>query len=185
MTAKTKAAAKAAPAPTMRPQPLHDVQWVNRDELFANDYNPNHVFRPEMRLLKISILENGWTQPIVARRDGQIVDGFHRWTTSADEEVAALTGGLVPVVYLAADLDEATQRMATIRHNRARGSHHVVKMADIVADLSASGLDNDEIAERLQMEDEEVERLLDRGSKTLRSANPDGFNNGWAPKREA
>ena len=165
---------------TITPQPLHDVQWVNRDELHGNDYNPNKVFAPELELLKISILENGWTQPIVARHDGEIVDGFHRWTISADPEIAALTGGLIPVVRLSADLDPATQRMATIRHNRARGQHHVVKMADIVNQLSDSGLSNDEISHRLQMEDEEVERLIDRGSKIKRSAG-DEFGKGWSP----
>lgn len=162
-------------------QPLHDIQWVKRDTLRANGYNPNKVAPPEMKLLKISILENGWTQPVVARPDGEIVDGFHRWTLSADKEVAALTGGLVPVVFLSEELDPATQRMATIRHNRARGSHGVVKMADIVNELAALELDNEEIAERLQMEDEEVERLLDYGHKPTRGSNPEGLNSGWKP----
>lgn len=169
---------------TLTPQPLHDVQWVNRDELHGNDYNPNKVFKPELELLKISILENGWTQPIVARHDGEIVDGFHRWTISADPEIAALTGGLIPVVRLSADLDPATQRMATIRHNRARGQHIIIRMADIVNQLSDSGLSNDDIARRLQMEDEEVERLIDRGNKIKRSAG-DEFGKGWAPSRDA
>lgn len=166
------------------PQPLHDLHWVNRDELRANDYNPNRVMPPELQLLKTSILENGWTQPIVARQDGEIVDGFHRWTIAADDDISALTAGLVPVVYLSADLDPATQRMATIRHNRARGAHHVVKMADIVNQLHDSGLQADEITSRLGMEHEEVIRFLDRGSKPKRGSNPDGLNKGWVPKRK-
>lgn len=170
---------------TTTPQPLHNLQWVKRDTLRANDYNPNKVMPPEMRLLKISIMENGWTQPIVARPDGEIVDGFHRWTVSADKDIAALTDGLVPVVHLSDDLDPATQRMATIRHNRARGSHHVVKMADIVNQLAESGLEADEIALRLQMESEEVTRFMDRGHKPTRGSNPEGFNKGWTPTRDA
>lgn len=169
---------------TIDSQPLSGLAWIDRDELRANAYNPNRVATPELKLLKISILENGWTQPIVARPDGEIVDGYHRWTISKDKEVARMTGGKVPVVYLSDDLDPATQRMATIRHNRARGAHHVVKMADIVNELADYGLEPDEIGLRLQMEAEEVSRLLQRGNKIVRSANPDGFNKGWVPRRE-
>jgi ParB-like chromosome segregation protein Spo0J len=67
-------------------QPISNVQWIDRELLQANDYNPNHVASPELRLLAQSILESGWTQPIVARSvdNGryEIVDGFHRWTVS-------------------------------------------------------------------------------------------------------
>lgn len=169
---------------TTATQPLNKIHWINRDNLRANDYNPNTVAPPELRLLKISILENGWTQPIVARSNGEIVDGFHRWTVSADEQIAALTDGLIPVVYLSDATDEATQQMATIRHNRARGQHSVVPMADIVHTLhNTHGLDTATISQRLQMEDEEVTRLLERGNKLTRGSNPDGFNAGWKPTR--
>ncbi|MFE7965387.1 ParB N-terminal domain-containing protein [Streptomyces cellulosae] len=161
-------------------QPLAQVHWMQRDALSANSWNPNVQAPPEHRLLKTSILENGWTQPIVARpmESGlEIVDGFHRWTIAADKEVAALTGGLVPVVVLPAT-DPATARMATVRHNRARGTHHVLGMAQIVADLIAQGLSYDEIGKRLGMDYEEVDRLADRGNMLVRHA-PDGFGNGW------
>lgn len=162
-------------------QPVSVVSWVDRDLLQANDWNPNHQAPPEFRLLKTSILENGWTQPIVARVAGdhyEIVDGFHRWSVSGDKEVAALTGGLVPVVVLAAETDDAVARMATIRHNRARGTHGVLPMADIVADLIERGLDQGEIGARLGMDPEEVDRLADRGVMVRRGA-AEGFNNGW------
>jgi ParB-like chromosome segregation protein Spo0J len=181
---------------TLDQQPVSTVVWIKRDQLLANNYNPNHVAPPEMRLLKLSILEDGWTQPIVARpissnTDGsdvgmasmtyEIVDGFHRWTVSGDPEVLAMTGGLVPVVILNA-ADEAHQQMSTIRHNRARGQHYVVKMADIVHDLIVNrGCTIPDVMERLQMEEEEVERLLDRGDKLKRGA-ADGFNKAWTTK---
>src|SRR5258708_4407167 len=78
-------------------QPIGHVHWVKRSLLRANDYNPNHVAPPELALLKVSIMEDGWTQPIVIRKDYEIVDGFHRWTVSGDPEVSALTDGMVPV----------------------------------------------------------------------------------------
>jgi ParB-like chromosome segregation protein Spo0J len=162
-------------------QPISRVEWLPRETLSANDWNPNKQAPPEKKLLKISILENGWTQPIVARtaEDGtvQIVDGFHRWLVSEDPDVYALTGGLVPVVLLATT-DDAVARLATVRHNRARGTHYVVPMADIVADLLDSGMDPKEIGRRLGMDSEEVDRLTDRGVMTKRGRG-NGFKKGW------
>jgi ParB-like chromosome segregation protein Spo0J len=161
-------------------QPVSRVEWIPRGELSANSWNPNVQAPPEHRLLKVSLLENGWTQPIVAReQDGglEIVDGYHRWLVSADPEVAALTGGMVPVVRLAECAPDVA-RMATIRHNRARGTHHVLKMADIVAELLDMGKSPEEIGRRLQMDDEEVERLADRGQMTKRCAAA-AFGTGW------
>lgn len=163
-------------------QPVSVVQWIDRDLLQANDWNPNHQAPPEHKLLRTSILENGWTQPIVARVQGdhfEIVDGFHRWKVSGVKDVAALTGGLVPVVVLPAETDDALARMATIRHNRARGTHGVLPMADIVADLLDRGIEQDEIGRRLGMDPEEVDRLADRGVMVKRGA-VGGFNNGWS-----
>lgn len=162
------------------PHPVSNVQWVHRDELKANDYNPNHVAPPEKRLLKISILEDGWTMPIVVRSDMEIVDGFHRWTISGDKDVYALTDGYVPIVKLSDEKSLADQMMSTIRHNRARGTHHVVKMSTIVESLAGDGLTAEEIGVRLQMDEEEVSRLLDRGNMLKRGSRPD-FNLGWQP----
>jgi len=162
-------------------QPVANVQWVPRETLRANDYNPNHVAPPELDLLRISILSNGWTQPIVARPDGEIVDGYHRWLISADPDIAAMTDGLLPVSYLEPS-SPADQMMATIRHNRARGSHHVLRMASIVRSiLDVSGLSKEELMTALQMEEEEVERLYDTRGMTGRGSK-DEFNKGWVPE---
>ena len=159
-------------------QPISRLRWVHRDELKGNDYNPNHVAPPEKRLLKISLLEDGWTQPIVIRSDMEIVDGFHRWQISGDKQVYAMTDGMVPVVELNADKSLEDQMMSTIRHNRARGTHAVIRMSEIVEKLASAGLADDEIATRLQMDEEEVSRLLDRGNM-LKRGSRDEFNQGW------
>jgi ParB-like chromosome segregation protein Spo0J len=86
------------PPETVEDQPVSSVRWIPRDQLQANDYNPNHVAPPELELLAISIREDGWSQPIVVTPDLEIVDGFHRWTVSARPEIADMTGRLVPVV---------------------------------------------------------------------------------------
>ena len=171
-----------AAKPGTENQPLNVVEWVDPKTLRANHYNPNKVAPPEMDLLKISILEDGWTQPIVARPDGEIVDGFHRYTLgSTDPDVQALTGGLVPVVRLR-DADPAHQMMSTIRHNRARGTHRVIRMAEIVRALAKDHcLSEEEIMRRLGMEDEEVERLIDASGMTVRGRAVE-FGTGWVPK---
>lgn len=162
-------------------QPLARIEWVHRDSLHANNYNPNHVAPVEMRLLKTSILEDGWTQPIVKRDDGEIVDGFHRWTISGDPDVYAMTEGYVPTVTLHPAVDRKQQQMSTIRHNRARGSHGILPMADIVRNLiDNEGCTYEEVMERLGMEWEEVDRLYDRGGMRKRGSR-EGFNAGWVP----
>lgn len=167
-------------------QPLALVEWVDRDELVANDYNPNHVAPPEYELLRTSIMEDGWTQPIVCRPkrdDGkrEIVDGFHRWSVSADPDVTAPTGGKVPVVTLRASATRADQMLATVRHNRARGAHGVLKMADIVLALLDAGMDRAEIERRLGMEAEEIDRLSDQRGMPTRGGVGD-FGKGWTPE---
>ncbi len=139
-------------------QPISTVQWVDRNTLRPNGYNPNRVAPPELKLLKISILEDGWTQPIVINPDNEIVDGFHRWTVSADPIIAEMTNGLIPVV-VTRPKDKAQQKMATIRHNRARGTHGVLDMSKIVQSMIDDGISQQEIMGRLQMESEEVIRL--------------------------
>lgn len=161
-------------------QPISRVQWVKRGKLKANSYNPNSVAPPELELLKLSIIEDGWTQPIVVLADYTIVDGFHRWTVSSDPKIRAMTGGLVPVVVL--EVDPNHRMMSTIRHNRARGTHAVLKMAEIVREMVQTGLSQDEICRRLGMEDEELERLLDRSGMTVRgTVGKSNFGRAWVP----
>jgi ParB-like chromosome segregation protein Spo0J len=163
-------------------QPISKVEWVPWEDLRANDYNPNLQAPAEFRLLKVSIMTSGWTQPIVVRDDMEIVDGFHRWLlVSKDAAVRALTDGMIPVVRLR-EVDPAEQRMATIRHNRARGTHAVIPLADIVVTLVDDyGLAPNEIEGLLQMDSEEVDRLYDKGDM-LKRASRDKFNQGWVPR---
>jgi ParB-like chromosome segregation protein Spo0J len=163
-------------------QPINGVKWIHRDQLKPNNYNPNKVAPPEMKLLKISILEDGWTQPIVVNDDLTIVDGFHRWTVSGHKEILNLTDGYVPVVILK-PANANQRKMATIRHNRARGTHGVLQMSEILAEMVKEGITGDEIMERLQMEKEEVVRLLNRiGIPKLQVFKDIEFSKAWTPK---
>ena len=163
-------------------QPLDKINWIDRDQLKPNNYNPNKVAPPELQLLKISIKEDGWTQPIVINPDYTIVDGFHRWTVSGHKDIFELTDGKVPTVMINPK-DSNQQQMATIRHNRARGTHGVLEMSKIITDMSESGLSGEEIMERLQMEKEEVVRLLFRAGIPKSDVFKDAeFSKAWQPK---
>jgi ParB-like chromosome segregation protein Spo0J len=163
-------------------QPVSRVKWVPRESLKPNGYNPNAVAPPEMKLLKISIIEDGWTQPIVINPDNTIVDGFHRWTAAGDAKIRELTDGLVPVVMIQPK-DEASQQMATIRHNRARGTHAVLAMADIVESMIQVKMTMEEICYRLQMEREEVVRLaMRKGIPQTEIVTMAEWSNAWVPR---
>lgn len=138
--------------------PLRAVEFVERDRLSANDYNPNKVNEENLRLLVQSILSNGWTMPIVVRPDYTIIDGFHRWTVSGREPLLSRLGGLVPVVKVAHS-DRAGDVFGTITHNRARGTHLLEPMKAIVQTLLDEGKSVAEIGRETGMKPEEVFRL--------------------------
>ena len=139
--------------------PLSTLQWVDREKLRANDYNPNKVSEDNLKLLTQSILTNGWTLPIVARPDYTIIDGFHRWTVAGREPLKTILGGKVPVVIVDHGDDEAADVYGTITHNRARGTHLLEPMKAIVKRLLDAGKTVQEIGKQLGMKPEEVFRL--------------------------
>ena len=164
---------------TVDNQPLSNLKWRDRDKLKPNDYNPNKVPQNELKLLKISIKESGWTQPIVINKKNEIVDGYHRWLVSADPDIGEATKYKVPCVIMAEGSSIADQMAATVTHNRARGSHHVLKMADMVRSLKDThGVSEDWIKENLGMEKEEVERLYDNSGAPSIMGDSE-YNKGW------
>ncbi len=140
--------------------PLSTLEWVEREKLHANDYNPNKVSRENLKLLTQSILTNGWTLPIVVRPDYTIIDGFHRWTVAGQDPLLSKLGGKVPVVKVS-HTDEAGDIYGTITHNRARGTHLLEPMKAIVKRLLNEGKSVQEIGKQLGMRPEEVFRLSD------------------------
>ena len=140
--------------------PLSSLQWVDRDRLRPNDYNPNKVSKENLELLTRSIETNGWTLPIVVRPDFTIIDGFHRWTVAGEEPLRTKLGGKVPVVIVRHE-DESEDIYGTVTHNRARGTHLLEPMKAIVKRLMAEGKSVQEIGKQLGMRPEEVFRLSD------------------------
>ena len=140
--------------------PLSTLQWVDRNTLKPNDYNPNKVSQENLKLLTQSILTNGWTLPIVVRPDMTIIDGFHRWTVAGQEPLFSYLGGKVPIVVVKHD-DESGNIYGTVTHNRARGTHLLEPMKAIVKRLLDDNVPIDEIGKQLGMKPEEVFRLSD------------------------
>lgn len=142
--------------------PVYNVRAIPVEKIKANAYNPNSVAPPEMALLELSIWEDGYTMPIVCYEleDGtfEIVDGYHRYTTMlTSKRIYDREGGLLPVVVIDKPLSD---RMAsTIRHNRARGTHSIDLMRNIVAELVDSGMGDAWIRKHIGMSEDELLRF--------------------------
>ena len=145
-------------------EPVDCVLWIEADRVTANDYNPNAVAPPEMKLLQHSILEDGYTQPIVAweaEDHFEVVDGFHRNRVGREcAPVRERVKGYLPLAVINDDRADRSDRIAaTIRHNRARGKHKVEAMSDIVIELKRRNWSDERISKELGMDPDEVLRL--------------------------
>lgn len=164
--------------------PVYGVRPVPIEKIRANEYNPNSVAPPEMRLLYDSIKEDGYTMPIVCYYHAEddmyeIVDGFHRYRIMLEhKDIYDREGGCLPVSVIDKPIDE---RMAsTIRHNRARGSHDVDLMSNIVAELHSIGRSDAWLAKHLGMDMDEILRLKQITGLAAMYANGE-FSPAWVP----
>ncbi len=143
-------------------EPCDCVLWVKQEDIQANEYNPNHVASPEMKLLYESIKSDGYTMPIVTYDLGdgkrEIVDGFHRNRVGREHsDIKKRVHEYLPVSTIDKPADERIG--STIRHNRARGTHGIRPMSDIILELSEMGWSDTKICKKLGMELDEVIRL--------------------------
>lgn len=147
-------------------EPVDFVKWVVSDDVVANDYNPNKVAPPEMELLEVSIMNDGYTQPIVTwanleKGKTEVIDGFHRNRVGKESPIVRKrVMGYLPVVNIRKEQQDKNDRIAsTIRHNRARGKHQINAMSEIVIELKNRNWTNQRIAKQLGMDEEEILRL--------------------------
>lgn len=164
-------------------EPVDCVIWVPKDQVRANDYNPNSVAPPEMRLLETSIEQDGYTQPIVSwQTEGmfEVVDGFHRNRVGKEcSQISERVHGYLPLTVINQDRQERGDRMAsTIRHNRARGKHSVDSMSEIVIELKRRNRSDEWIAKNLGMDPDEVLRLSQISGLTEMFADKE-FSRAW------
>ena len=128
--------------------PVYDVKAVPVEKVVANDYNPNIVAPPEMKLLELSI----WKDLYI------LVDGFHRYSVlKTSKRIYQRENGLLPIVVI--DKDLSNRMSSTIRHNRARGTHNIELMCHIVAELDKAGMSDQWIMKNIGMDRDELLRL--------------------------
>ncbi len=167
--------------------PAYRVIAVPVEKISPNLYNPNAVAPPELRLLYDSIKEDGYTMPIVCYYEKEtdrytIVDGFHRYRIMLDyPDIYEREGGKLPVAVIDKPLDH---RMAsTIRHNRARGTHSVDLMSNIIKELHELGRSDAWISKHLGMDADEILRLkqITGLAALFRDVS---FGKAWLPEEE-
>lgn len=140
------------------PVPAADTLIVARHLLSANHYNPNFVAKDKMRLLRQSIIDNGFCFPVVTIWDDTderlvIIDGFHRYIIAGPDW---LDMSHVPAVIL--DHDVSARMYATVQFNKARGVHQVDLDADVIRALIEQGQNEAEISAHLGIDIETIHR---------------------------
>lgn len=162
--------------------PVYNVLRIPIDKIQANDYNPNAVAPPEMALLETSIWEDGYTMPVVTFYDKDndkyiVVDGFHRYTVlKTSKRVFEREEGMLPVVVI--DKSMSDRMASTIRHNRARGSHNIDLMSNIVSELVEMGKGDAWICQHIGMSKDELLRMKQITGLSSLFANKD-FSQSW------
>ena len=142
--------------------PVYNIVAIPIEDIQANSYNPNKVAPPEMKLLYESIKEDGYTMPIVVypldNGKYEIVDGYHRYTTMLlHRDIYEREGGMLPCSII--DKDKSNRMASTIRHNRARGSHSIELMMNIVSELKKAGMSDAWIMKEIGMDADELLRF--------------------------
>lgn len=167
--------------------PVYDVISVPIEKIKPNSYNPNSVAPPEMKLLYDSIREDGYTMPIVCYYSKEsdvyvIVDGFHRYRVMLENpDIYEREKGMLPVSVIDKPIEH---RMAsTIRHNRARGSHNVDLMSNIIKELHEIGRSDAWISKHLGMDRDEILRLKQITGLTALFKDV-RFGQAWKPEEE-
>lgn len=164
--------------------PVYNIVRIPVEKIRANEYNPNRAAPPELQLLYDSIREDGYTMPIVCYYDQQddmyeIVDGFHRYTVMLQhKDIFDREGGMLPVSVIDKPID--CRMASTIRHNRARGSHDVDLMSNIVAELHKIGRSDAWISKHLGMDKDEILRLKQITGLAESFKNGE-FSRSWTP----
>lgn len=162
--------------------PINNIQWIDANELTANDYNPNVVFSPELKSLERNILAIGWVQPVIASTSKIIIDGFHRTMLSKESKALnKIYGGKVPCVMFDVSRDKAM--ILTVRMNRAKGSHVAVRMSDMIKELiDEHKWDVVELAKELGATKKEVDLLYQDGVFKFRNIKDYKYSKAWYPQ---
>lgn len=163
-------------------EPIMNVDWRDASALCANNWNPNVVFTPELKLLETSILKCGWIQPIIINPEGMVIDGFHRWSLSkSSKAIQTRYKGRVPCVVM--PLNKPESMLLTVRINRAKGSHVAFRMSEIVRELvDTHSYDRQEIAQNIGATMEEIDLLYQDGVFKMKNIPDHKYSRAWYPE---
>lgn len=172
----------------MKPRPkdpIERIEWRHADELDGNLWNPNVVYSPELRLLELSILRQGWIQPLLVNARGIIIDGFHRWTLARESKALREKYDThVPCVVLDIPDDEAM--LVTIRMNRAKGTHVATRMNEIVRRLLLEHhYEPEQIAKEIGATLDEIKLLSHENVFKARDIPHHRYSKAWYPEERA
>ena len=167
----------------MKTDPISNIEWVHRNELHANHWNPNRVATPELKLLETSILETGWVQPVLVSESGMVIDGFHRWSLVSDPStvVSKRYEGRLPVARL--PVSDADAMVVTVRMNRAKGAHVAILMHELVSELiDVHSMSRKQIAKGIGATLKEVDLLYQKSVFKAKKLETYRYSQAWVPR---
>lgn len=165
----------------MTNDPISNIEWIDVRTLHANNYNPNIVFTPELRLLERSIIVTGYVQPILITRNCDIIDGFHRHML-AQESKALIERYRYMAPCVVMDITRPQAMILTIRMNRAKGTHVAARMSEIIKTLiDEHNLDRQELAQELGATLEEIDLLYQDGVFKMKNIKGYRYSKAWVP----
>ncbi len=162
--------------------PIDSILWRDAAELDSNDYNPNVVMRPELRLIELSILKAGWLHPILVNPDALIIDGHHRVQLALKSKALLKRyKRQVPTVVL--DLDRPAAMLMTVRINRAKGVAASGHMSALVRELlEKHHLDPQQVATEIGGTLDEVQLLAYDGVFKAKAVKDHPYSRAWVPR---
>lgn len=140
-----------------------------------------HMLKPDMKTLLDSVLQHGWTAPIVVQKSTSIIiDGFSRWVVAQAKPVVKRDKGMIPVVSI--DVNDIEAMIAHVRMNRAQGLCLPRKMARLINDVLRSGAyDEDSLRSELRMGTDEFSLLVDGTLFKQHNITEHKYSNAWVP----
>ena len=157
------------------------IDLVPNSSIRPPNWRATYLLKPDFNLLRESMMDYGWTQPIVVQeKTSLIIDGFHRWAISQETSFIKKYGTEVPIYRK--DIDDIDSMVMHIRLNRARGSILAKKMSNIIIDICVTGkYGTEEILTLLGLTDDELDLMLAPNLIKHRKVPEHKYSRAWIP----
>lgn len=157
------------------------IEYTPFNSVRAADWRVNYVLKPDMELLRLSMTESGWLQPLLVRAaDMTIIDGTHRWVIAGEKNFQRKHGSDIPVLFC--DVDEIDAMVMHIRMNRARGETFAKPFSKLLKKIVLSDkYSAEELEDILIMSPDEVDLMLAGGLLKQRKIPQHEYSRAWVP----